>query len=175
MAGRRVPVWLLVVAFVVVPLVEIAVLIEVGQVIGPWWTIGLLVADSIVGGWLVKREGGRAWRALRTALASGRMPAQELADGALVLVGGTLMLTPGFVTDAVGLALLIPPTRAIARRLLRAYVARRLVVVGAGSRSRPPSGPDDRARPDPAGTGNRHYDFDSTAEEIDADDPRLPG
>ncbi len=91
---RWVP-WLLVFAFVVMPLVEIYVLIQVGQVIGVWWTILLLIADSILGGWLIRREGGRAWRALTAALNSGTMPAKELADGALILVGGTLMLSPG--------------------------------------------------------------------------------
>ena len=92
---------ILVTLFIGVPLVEIFVLIQVGQVIGPWWTILLLVVDSIFGAWLIRREGGKAWRALTTALETGRMPARELADGALILVGGTLMLTPGFVTDAV--------------------------------------------------------------------------
>ena len=87
--------WLLVFAFVVMPLVEIYVLIQVGQVIGVWWTILLLIADSILGGWLIRREGGRAWRALTTALSSGTMPAKELANGALILVGGTLMLSAG--------------------------------------------------------------------------------
>ena len=88
----------------VVPLVEIFVLIQVGQVIGPWWTILLLIADSILGTWLIRREGGRAWAALRSALNSGQMPAKELADGALILIGGTLMLSPGFVTDLLGIA-----------------------------------------------------------------------
>ncbi len=97
---RRWVTWALVFAFVVMPLVEIYVLIQVGQVIGPWWTILLLIADSILGGWLIKHEGRRAWLALTTALNSGRMPAKELADGALILIGGTLMLSPGFVTDA---------------------------------------------------------------------------
>lgn len=126
MSRRRWPVWLLVVAFVVVPLLEIFVLIQVGQVIGPWWTILLLVADSILGSWLIKREGGRAWAALRTALATGRMPARELADGALILVGGTLMLSPGFVTDALGIVLILPVTRPAARRVLSRLIARRL-------------------------------------------------
>ncbi|MEO5664498.1 MAG: FxsA family protein, partial [Nocardioides sp.] len=99
MNRRRIPGWLLLVAFVVVPLVEIFVLIQVGQVIGPWWTILLLIADSILGTWLIRREGGRAFAALRTAVNSGQMPAKELADGALILIGGTLMLSPGFVTD----------------------------------------------------------------------------
>jgi len=121
--------WALLVAFIVVPLVEIYVLIQVGQVIGVWWTILLLVADSVLGTWLIRREGGRAWRALQSALSSGRMPAKELADGALILIGGTLMLAPGFVTDAFGILLILPLTRPVARRLLTTLVARRLVVV----------------------------------------------
>src|SRR5215211_4578982 len=122
--------WLLIVAFVVVPLVEIYVLIQVGQVIGPWWTILLLIADSILGSWLVRREGRRAWQGLSSALESGRMPARELADGALILIGGTLMLTPGFVSDAAGLFVILPFTRPLARRVLTRVVTRHLVVVG---------------------------------------------
>ena len=133
--------WVLVVAFIAVPLVEIYVLIQVGQVIGVWWTILLLVADSILGTWLIRREGGRAWRALQAALSSGRMPAKELADGALILIGGTLMLAPGFVTDAVGILLILPLTRPVARRLLTTVVARRLVVIPPGSRRPPDDGP----------------------------------
>ena len=125
--SRRWSWWLLVFAFVAVPLAEIFVLIQVGQVIGAWWTIALLVADSILGSWLIRREGRRAWQALTTALDSGRMPARELADGALILVGGTLMLTPGFVSDALGLLLILPFTRPVARRLLTRLVAARLV------------------------------------------------
>ncbi|MBJ7358988.1 FxsA family protein [Nocardioides sp.] len=128
--------WVLVAAFIVVPLVEIYVLIQVGQVIGVWWTILLLIADSILGTWLIRREGGRAWRALQSALSSGRMPARELADGALILVGGTLMLTPGFVTDAFGILLILPFTRPVARRLLTTVVARRLVAVPPPGRPR---------------------------------------
>jgi UPF0716 protein FxsA len=124
---RKITTAALFVAFVVVPLVEIYVLIQVGQVIGPWWTILLLILDSLLGSWLIKREGGRAWQALRTALETGRMPARELADGALILVGGTLMLSPGFVTDALGILLILPFTRPVARRLLTRMVAQRLV------------------------------------------------
>ncbi len=134
--------WVLVIAFVVVPLVEIYVLIQVGQVIGPWWTILLLIADSILGGWLIRREGRKAWRALTVALSSGRMPAKELADGALILVGGTLMLTPGFVSDVLGIGLILPLTRPVARRLLTKVVTMRLVAgyadVGRGPRNRGP-------------------------------------
>jgi UPF0716 protein FxsA len=114
-------------AFIGVPLIEIWVLIQVGQVIGPWWTILLLILDSLFGTWLIRREGGKAWQGLRVALESGRMPARELADGALILVGGTLMLTPGFVTDAFGILLILPFTRPFARRLLTQVVTRRLL------------------------------------------------
>ncbi|MCW2850332.1 MAG: FxsA cytoplasmic rane protein [Marmoricola sp.] len=130
---RRFPWWLLVVAFVVVPLVEIYVIIQIGQVIGAWWTILLLIADSVLGSWLVKREGARAWRALQVALQQGRMPARELADGILVLVGGLLMLTPGFVLDIVGVLCILPVTRPIGRRVLSGLIGRRLTGVGLGS------------------------------------------
>jgi UPF0716 protein FxsA len=128
---RSVTTWVLVVAFVVVPLIEIYVLIQVGQVIGPWWTILLLVLDSILGSWLIKLEGARAWLALRTALRDGRMPARELADAALILIGGTLMLSPGFVTDIFGILLILPFTRPVFRRLLTQVVTRRLLASNA--------------------------------------------
>jgi UPF0716 protein FxsA len=142
--ARRRPLWtLLFVAFLVVPIVEIYVLIQVGQVIGPWWTVLLLVADSLFGSWLLKREGVRAWRALQSALTEGRMPARELADGALIVFGGALMISPGFVTDAFGLFAILPFTRPVARRILAAFVARRLVVF---RNARRPGPPDDVVR-----------------------------
>jgi UPF0716 protein FxsA len=133
---RRFPWGLLVAAFILVPILEIYVIIQVGEVIGPWWTILLLVADSIFGSWLVKHEGRRAWQALTTAIQSGRMPARELADGALILVGGTLMVSPGFVTDVVGIVMILPFTRPLARRLLTRLVTRRFLDAG-----RPGPGP----------------------------------
>jgi UPF0716 protein FxsA len=138
---RRLPLFLLI-AFILVPIAEIYVLIQVGQVIGPWWTILLLIADSVFGSWLLKREGSRAWTAFRVALGEGRMPARELADGILVVVGGTLMISPGFVTDVFGVLLILPLTRPIGRRLLSRVLARRLVFVQApGNGHRPgPSG-----------------------------------
>jgi len=114
--------------FVIMPILEIYVIIQVGQVIGAWWTVVLLVVDAVFGSWLIKHEGARAWRDLRVALESGRMPATELADGALILVGGTLMVTPGFVTDAFGILMILPFTRPVCRRLLGAVVARRITV-----------------------------------------------
>jgi UPF0716 protein FxsA len=135
---RRFPWSLVFVAFLVVPIVEIYVLIQVGQVIGAWWTVLLLVADSIFGSWLLKREGGRAWGALRQALGEGRMPARELADAALIVFGGALMISPGFVTDIFGLLAILPFTRPFARRILGAVVARRLGLVGDLRRPGPP-------------------------------------
>jgi UPF0716 protein FxsA len=125
---RRIPWWVLGTLFVVVPLVEIYLLIQLGQVVGPWWTILILLADGILGSWLVKLEGARAWRALSEALGSGRMPSRELADGALILVGGTLLVTPGFISDVVGLFCILPLTRPLARRVLSRVIARRLSV-----------------------------------------------
>jgi UPF0716 protein FxsA len=124
---RRFPRWLLLLAFIAVPLVEIYVIIQVGQVIGPWWTILLLLVDGALGSWLVRREGRRAWLALRTALQAGHLPATELADGILILVGGTLMIAPGFVSDVVGAFFILPVTRPLCRRLLAGLVTRRLL------------------------------------------------
>ncbi len=120
---------LLVLLFLVVPVLEIYVIVQVGQLIGAVPTVLLLLAESLFGAWLVRREGSRAWRTLRSAITSGQLPSRELADAALVLVGGTLLLTPGFVTDVVGFFVVLPLTRPLARRLLAAFVARRATVV----------------------------------------------
>lgn len=110
---------LLPVAFVVVPLVELYVIIQTGQVIGVLPTVAILLAVSLAGAWLVRREGTRAWSQLRRALREGRAPTREVVDGALVVFGGALLLTPGFVTDLCGLFFVVPPTRAVASRLIR--------------------------------------------------------
>jgi UPF0716 protein FxsA len=102
----------------------------VGQVIGPLPTVVLLLVMSLVGAALLRREGARTWRAFRTAMQSGRVPAREVADGALVIFGGALLLTPGFATDAFGLLCVLPPTRAVLRRVLTGLVAKRLGVGG---------------------------------------------
>lgn len=128
-----------IIALLVVPLVEIYMIVQVGQSIGALPTILLLIADGVLGAWLVRREGRRAWAALQQAIGSGRMPSKELADGALVLVGGTLLLTPGFLTDIVGFFLLLPFTRPIARRSVIAFATRWFgkAVVGPGARMPP--------------------------------------
>ncbi|TIC86468.1 FxsA family protein [Nocardioides sp. GY 10127] len=124
--------WVLGIAFIGVPLLELWTVLQVSGVIGPAWTIFLLVADSVLGAYLVRREFSVAWRSLREALSSGRMPAKELADGALVLIGGTLLLTPGFVTDVVGLGMVLPFTRPLFRVLLAQVVTARMLAGGDG-------------------------------------------
>lgn len=114
-------------ALLVVPIIEIAAIIAVGRVIGGWQTLVLLLLESALGAWIVKREGSRTWNALQEALRTGRMPSRQLADAALVLIGGTLLLTPGFVTDIVGFFFILPLTRPITRAWLEAVVARRLL------------------------------------------------
>ena len=118
---------LLLVVFVVVPIVEIWVIVQVGQAIGIVPTLVLLLADAVLGTWLFRREGRRAWVALREAIAAYRVPAKEVADGALVVLGGAFLLTPGFVTDVVGVLCLLPPTRAVLRRALTGLVRARLI------------------------------------------------
>lgn len=116
---------LLALVFLVVPIAEIYVIIQVGQVIGGGWTVLLLLAGAVLGSWLVKREGSRAYRRFRAALTQGRAPGPEVADGALVLVGAALLVAPGFLTDLLGLVLLLPPTRHMVRRALLRFAARR--------------------------------------------------
>jgi len=143
----------LLVALLVVPLLEIAAILAVGRAIGGWPTLLLLLAESALGAWLVRHEGARSWRALTTALSTGRMPSRQLADAALVLVGGTLLLTPGFLTDVVGFVFVLPVTRPFARRALEAVVARRLlggVLGGVHSGDGPPEpAPGERSGPRP--------------------------
>ncbi|GES25700.1 membrane protein [Acrocarpospora pleiomorpha] len=120
-------------AFLVVPVLEIWLLIQIGSVIGGWQTVGLLLADSVLGAWLVRREGRRAWAALQNALQSGRMPERELADGGVIVAGGALLLTPGFITDIAGFFLILPFTRPLARRGLTWFLGRRVRAMAARS------------------------------------------
>jgi UPF0716 protein FxsA len=156
---------LLVFLFIAVPILELYVIIEIGGAIGVLPTLALLLAMSLLGATLLRHQGRGAWRRFNEAIAERRFPGREVADGLLITIGGALLLTPGFVTDAVGLLLLLPPTRAIVRRLLRAYFGHRFVVMGVGG---------SRAAPRHDSTG-RPYDFDATAEEISEDDRRLSG
>ena len=109
---------LLVLVFIVVPVVELFVIIQVGQEIGALNTIALLLFMGIAGAWLVKREGTGVVRRIQRVSSAGGVPTRELADGFLILCGGGLMLAPGFVSDLLGLALLLPPVRAVIRPFL---------------------------------------------------------
>jgi UPF0716 protein FxsA len=117
---------LLILGLLVVPLVELWVIVEAADRLGVASTLALLIVVSVAGAALLRQQGSAAWKRLHEALERGEMPSRELVDGALVLVGGVLLLTPGFVTDAVGLTLLLPPTRAVTKRLARAILARRV-------------------------------------------------
>jgi UPF0716 protein FxsA len=127
----------LVLVFIVVPILELFVLIQIGQAIGILPTIALLILDSVLGAMLMRSQGRTAWMRFNRALAEGRVPGREVIDGALVIFGGALLLTPGFLSDILGLILLLPPTRALVRRVLVARFGARLVAsatTGASSR-----------------------------------------
>ena len=157
------PLLALIALFIVLPLAELYVILKVGDAIGAVWTILLLAADSLLGALLLRSQGRSVWRRFNAALAEGKMPHREVMDGVLVIFGGAFLITPGFITDIVGLLLLLPPTRA----LIRSRVVRRLgrrVAVSVGSppgRSRP-----DRSRP-------RDYDVEGTAREYGDEPPGL--
>jgi UPF0716 protein FxsA len=119
---------LLLIIFVLVPIAELAVIIQVGQEIGVWWTIAILVLDSVLGSLLMRSQGRIAWRRFNETLQAGRPPAREVLDGVLVIFGGAFLLTPGFITDIFGAIFLIPPTRAIVRRMLVRRFSERMVV-----------------------------------------------
>ncbi len=152
----------LVALFIVVPIVELYVIIQVGGLIGLWPTLALLLLDAILGSMLLRHQGRGAWRRFNEALAQGRFPGKEVADGLLIVIGGTLLLAPGFLTDIVGLVFLIPPTRALVRAVLKRFTIGRFTVVGAGGAFG--GGPSGAGERDP-GRPNRDYDYDVTAEE----------
>lgn len=110
--------------FVLLPLVELALLIQVGRAIGLGWTLAIVVATGLLGATLARRQGLRAWLAIRSELQNGRMPAGALLDGLLILVGGIVLLTPGILTDLAGFALLVPATRSLLKRSLRRRLER---------------------------------------------------
>jgi len=152
-AGRRRSPWALFgLAILVVPFVEIVILVRLGQAIGAGWTVLILIADAVLGAWLVRKEGRRAWEALLSAFSTGRMPGKELADAALILVGGALLITPGFVTDAIGLFCVVPATRPFARSLLARLVSQRVLTVTGPFPTGFPGGSGGPAEQQPHGT-----------------------
>jgi UPF0716 protein FxsA len=151
----------LIALFIVVPILELYVIIQVGELIGLWPTLALLLADALLGSFLLKHQGRGAWRRFNEALAQRRFPGREVVDGLLIVVGGTLLLAPGFLTDIVGLLLLIPPSRAVVRRLLRRFTIGRFTIAGMPGGQGPATG---------SPRGPRDYDFDATAEEVPVND-----
>lgn len=115
---------ILVLLFIVLPLAELYVLIQIGQAIGALPAIAILLLDGIVGAWLARSQGRLAWGRFNEAMAAGRVPGKEIFDGAMVILGGSLLLTPGFITDIFGIILLLPPTRALVRKLVLKLGAR---------------------------------------------------
>jgi UPF0716 protein FxsA len=160
------PLAALIVLFIVVPLAELYVILQVGEAIGAVWTILLLAADSVLGSLLLRNQGRSVWGRFNAALGEGRMPHREVIDGVLIVFGGAFLITPGFLTDIVGLLLLIPPTRALIRRLVVRRLGRRVTIGVVGA--------DERRRRRPPQNG-RESDVEGTATEYDAPPGRLEG
>jgi UPF0716 protein FxsA len=151
-----VPILLLIALFIAVPIAEIYVIIQVGEAIGAVPTILILVADSIIGSMLWRSQGRRVWARFRQTVERGGVPHREVIDGVLVIFGGAFLITPGFISDVVGILFLLPPTRALIRRLLIRRLGRRLRFRSSRPRR---DGPD--------------YDVEGTATEYDGRAPRL--
>ena len=128
---------LLVLLFIIVPIAELALLIQVGQLIGVWWTVALLIADAVLGSWLLRTQSRAAWRRFNEAINEARIPHREVVDGVLVIFGGVLLLTPGLHHRRLRPAVPVPadaraaarparaPRRAEARRLDARHAERR--------------------------------------------------
>jgi UPF0716 protein FxsA len=158
------PLLVLLFIFIVVPLAELYVIFKVGEAIGVPLTILLLAVDSVVGSLLLKSQGRAVWRRFSETMAAGRVPHREVLDGVMVIFGGAFLITPGFITDVIGLLLLLPPTRALARRLLIRALGGRFAIGMAGAVT--------RRRP------RAEYDVEGTASPVDDEfgsrTPRLP-
>jgi UPF0716 protein FxsA len=153
------PLILLLVVFIVVPLAELYVILRVGDWLEWHWTILLLAADSVIGAVLLKAQGRTVWRRFNSELERGRMPHREVIDGVLVIFGGAFLVTPGFITDLVGLLLLLPPTRSVFRGIVIRRLGRRFVTSVAGRRTAPP----------------RDFDVEGSATEHEPPPPRRLG
>jgi len=149
--------------FIVLPVAEIYVIVKVGEAIGILPTLALLIVDGFVGAALARSQGAAAWARFNEALAAGRAPTREVLDGAMVIVGGAFLLAPGFITDVIGLLLLLPPTRALLRAPLTRAASRRMsfrtgTFGAAGPRGGPAQG----------------YDYEGSAHEVTEPDAELP-
>ena len=149
------PILGLILVFLVLPVAELYVILKVGDSIGILWTLFLLAADSVLGALLLRAQGRTVWGRFNAALSEGRIPHREVMDGVLVIFGGAFLITPGFITDILGVLLLLPPTRAVVRRLIVQRLGRRVTIGMAGTR--------------PA----RGYDVEGSASEHDLPPRRL--
>jgi UPF0716 protein FxsA len=138
------PLLALVALFIALPLAELYVILQVGDWIGAVPTILLLAADSLLGSLLLRSQGRAVWRRFNQALQLGRMPHREVQDGVLVIFGGAFLITPGFITDVLGLLMLLPPTRGVVRRVALRAISKRihLRVASADERAAEPRGHD---------------------------------
>ncbi|AWB65728.1 membrane protein FxsA [Saccharobesus litoralis] len=114
--------------FAIMPIIEIALLLEVGEIIGGWTTLGIVILTAFIGAKLVREQGIQTLHSLRTQTASGQLPAQTLVEGLMLLIAGVLLVTPGFVTDAIGFLLTIPVTRKPIALAVYAQIKDKLVV-----------------------------------------------
>lgn len=116
--------WLLLI--IILPAVELWLLVETGRLIGGWTTVALIVLTGVAGAWLARAEGRRVWREARMSLRAGEMPGHAVLDGLCVLLGAVLLISPGLITDVVGLTLLLPFTRPLYRRWMLRWLEKRL-------------------------------------------------
>lgn len=163
--------------FIAVPIAELYVIIQVGQAIGVLPTIGLMLLTAAVGAVLMRSQGRTAWRRFNETMAAGSIPAREVFDGAVIIFGGALLLTPGFLTDLAGIALLLPPSRALVRSAVRSAATRtptgRPVFFVYDRYGSPRAGRSAAGR-GRAAAPSRDYDVEGTAREIGEDGRELP-
>ncbi len=145
------PLWALAILFLLVPFAELYVIYKIGDAIGYWWVFAILAADSLLGAYLLRSQGRAVWRRFNRTLSEGRVPHREVVDGVLVIFGGAFLITPGFLSDILGVLLLLPPTRSVFRRIVVRRLGRRVTVAA------------------PRRTGG--YDVEGTATDYD-DGPR---
>jgi len=165
---------LLILLFIVMPIAELYVIVQVGQAIGVLPTLAILLLDGFVGAALARSQGRAAWERFNRALSSGRVPARETFDGAMIILGGALLLAPGFITDVIGFLLLAPPTRSMLRGAVARLASRR---IGFAWRVATPRGTG-AAHGDRSGGADRQrgatYDYEGTAREVTDPPPQLP-
>lgn len=168
---------LLLILFIAVPVIELWLILQVGSMIGVVPTIAVLLIDSLIGSYLLRTQGSKVWKDFRRTTDAGRIPTTQVVDGFLVVMGGTLLLLPGFISDFVGLALILPPSRKLLRGRLIGFVSKRAKVSFAGpaftgstrdsdTRVRDFAHSDQPRNPTSSTRGTREPDFDYETHQI---------